>query len=296
MTRVLIAGLIVLLFSGGAAAEEGEGWNLFAKTGLALTQSSFSNNWTGSETGAVAWTWTFLGEAERQMHPRLHWSNALKMDFGQTHQQDKATGDWAEPIKSTDRIRFDTVFRFTLGTWVDPYLAGFLKTQFYDERPGVQNEPINPILVSESGGVARAFLDEKRRKLVTRVGFAFRQLSDAFSPDTTSASGYGRQTTNDGGIEWVTDWRFATEEERTVYLSKLTVFRALFFSESDNVKGTPEEDYWKAADVDWENTLTNKLTDYLSLDFYFQWVYDKQQDKSGQYKQTLGVGLVYQFL
>lgn len=284
----LIAVPVVMLAAGSAFAGETDAWKLFAKTGLALTQSSLSDNWSGSETGSIAWTWTFLGEAERQVHPKALWSNTLNTAFGQMHQYDRTVDRWERAVKSTDKIRFDSVVRFTLGAWVDPYLAGYFKSQFYDERAGYDDEPLNPALFSESGGVARAILEEEGRKLVTRVGIAFRQRRDAYGPE--------KEWSNDGGVEWVTDWRFATEGERTVYLSKLTVYRALYFSESDETEGTPMGEYWESPDVDWENTLTNRLTEYLSLDLYFELVYDKQIDKAGQYKQTLGVGLAYQFL
>jgi hypothetical protein len=284
MLALLFAGTLV----GNASAEENGDWKLFGKTGLGLTQSSFSDNWNGSETGSMAWTWTLLGEAEKQVNPKLLWSNTLNMAFGQTHQHDPAVERWEKPIKSTDKIRFDTVARLTLGGWVDPYAAGFVKTQFYSEMEGMDSEALSPMLVSESVGMARPFVDEERRKLVTRVGFAFHQNRNAFSPDQV--------WTNDGGIEWVTDWKLASSEDKTVYISKLSVYKTVFYSESDAVKGTPMEDDWKAADVDWENTLTNKLTDSISFDFYFQLVYDKQQSKKGQYKQSMGVGVAYQFL
>ena len=295
MKKRIVTAVVMAAISSGAVgaadavAEESEGWNLFAKTGLALSQTSLSDNWSGSETGSIAWTWTFLGEAEKQVHPKALWSNSLNMAFGQTHQYDKPAERWQRPIKSTDKIRFDTMVRITLGGWVDPYVAGYLKSQFYDEMEGSDSKPrLNPAVISESAGLAHAFLEEEGKKLVTRVGFAFHQNRNAFAPD--------EEWTHDGGLEWVTDWRFAGEEEKTVYLSKLSVYKAVLFSESDLVEGTPEEDDWKAPDVDWENTFTNKLTDWLSFDVYFQWVYEKQQSKTGQYKQTLGVGLVYQFL
>jgi len=287
--KIILSAVVIAAMSSGAAAEEPEGWKSFAKTGLALSQTSLSDNWSGSETGSIAWTWTFLGEAEKRVHPKALWSNTLNMAFGQTHQYDTPTERWQKPIKSTDKIRLDTVVRVILGGWVDPYVAGYFKSQFYDEMEGSDNKPrLNPAVISESAGLAHAFLEEEGKNLVTRAGFGLRQNRNAFAS--------GKEWTHDGGLEWVTDWRFAGVEEKTVYLSKLTVYKALFFSESDTVEGTPQEDDWKSPDVDWENTFTNKLTEWLSLDIYFQWVYDKQQSKTGQYKQTLGVGLVYQFL
>ncbi len=49
-------------------------------------------------------------------------------------------------------------------------------------------------------------------------------------------------------------------------------------------------------DVDWQNTLSSKVTEWLSFDLFWQVLYDKQINKTGQYKQTLGVGLTWQLL
>ena len=289
MRRIaLFVALAALSVTGMAVAQENGEWKTSARTGLALSQSSLSDNWSGSETGSVAWTWTFLGEAEKQLSRTALWSNTLNTAFGQTHQYDREVERWERPIKSTDKIRFDSVMRFTLGGLVDPYVGGYFKSQFYGEMEGQDARTLNPALISESAGIAKALLEGEGKNLVTRVGVAFRQNRNVFAA--------GENWTNDGGLEWVTDAKLASEEEKTIYLSKLTVFKAIVFSESDALEGTPMEDYWKSPDIDWENTFSTRLAEWLSFDFYFQLVYDKQQSKKGQYRQNMGVGLVYRFL
>jgi len=70
------------------------------------------------------------------------------------------------------------------------------------------------------------------------------------------------------------------------------VFKAVETSENDPVR----RQYWSSADVDWQNTLTNKVTGWLAFNLYWQILYDKQIDKRGQFKQTLGLGFTWQLI
>ena len=107
-----------------------------------------------------------------------------------------------------------------------------------------------------------------------------------------SAGNIGRKTGTDGGLEWQTDSRYATEKDRFVYKSELRAFKAFFFSDKDN----DPAGNWKRVDVNWKNTLSDKLNKVMSLDLYWEFLYDKQLDKAGQFKETLGVGVSYQLI
>ena len=98
-------------------------------------------------------------------------------------------------------------------------------------------------------------------------------------------------TLTDGGIESVTDVTLSLSE-RLKYTGKLTLFRTLFFSEKDKVAGTDSEDYWKAVDVNWENIFNASLSKILTVDFYTQFLYDREITKKGRLKQTLGIGFI----
>jgi hypothetical protein len=291
-TRIRIAAVLAAATVASAvhAQDTTTVWQVDVKTGLALTQSSFTQNWHGDEVGTVSWLSNVDLLAAKQLHPKMNWNNTLVLAFGQTHQQDTERADWLAPVKSADKIDFDTLLRFTLGEWVDPYLAGTLDTQFFQSVPGVGTRTLNPILVSESAGVARALLDEERRKLLSRAGFAVRQRIDRLA--LNDLGGIETSTTNDGGLEWVTTGRFATAEDRNVLDSELRFFQAVFFSESE----LDLEDTWKTVDVRWQNKLANKLYKWLTLDLYLEFLFDEQQSKAGQFKQTLGVGMTWQLM
>ena len=120
-----------------------------------------------------------------------------------------------------------------------------------------------------------------------------------------------------------------------IYTGRLKVFWPVFFSAKDDLEDfdalaiaadpTREEvaDFWKDPDVDFLNTFSAELTSWLSVNLLVQWVYDKFDNatdidldawddpvtraklisnidgsvrKSGQFKQTLAIGLSYRFL
>lgn len=255
-------------------------WVNRAKLGLSLTQSSFTQNWTGSEVGTVSWL--ALGDfaADNQIHLRLKLTNTLVLAFGQTHQQDAARDAWQVPQTSADKIKYEGVGRFTLGRWLDPFVALNIDTRFF-QKVGGTSKSFNPFTIGESAGLARAFYDTPTRSLVSRVGFAVRQTSDGF------AVAPAKQYTNDGGFEWRTTGRFANTGDKTVFKSTLTVFQAVFFSGSD----LDPANRWKTTDVRWENGLSNKLNKWMSVDLYLEYLFDDQLDRAGQLRQTLGVGL-----
>ncbi|MCP4686097.1 MAG: hypothetical protein GY867_11730, partial [bacterium] len=77
---------------------------------------------------------------------------------------------------------------------------------------------------------------------------------------------------------------------------KLTLFKALFFSEKDAVAGTVAEDYWKAVDVNFENIVNASITKIISVNFYLQLLYDKEVSVKGRLKETLGIGFVFKLV
>ena len=130
MKRVFVIVVVGLILSTQASAEP---WTLSADANLILTQNAYSDNWVGGESGAISWTFNSNWLAERQLNPKIHTKNTLKLLFGQTHNQDVETRDWAKPVKSTDLIDFESVLRFTLGAFVDPYAGFRIETQFLDQ-------------------------------------------------------------------------------------------------------------------------------------------------------------------
>ncbi|MBU1707502.1 DUF3078 domain-containing protein [bacterium] len=295
-TLQIALGVFFLLSAGTTLAElpvPGP-WKIGLETGLGLTQASYSDNWTGGEAGSIIWAWHLHATAERQYSSPWFHGNELKLEFGQSHSQNKDNKQWAKPEKSADKIRFDSILRYTRGWFVDPYVAGTFESQFLDAS-GIEKRYINPIDLTESTGIARVLVDVPDvRKVTSRVGAGFRQhltkKDDPADPTKTLS-----ETTTDGGLEWVTDLTLGAPKKKYSFTSKLTLFQALFYSESENLKGLPNEDYWKTVDMNWDNVLRANVTSLLQVSMAWQLLYDKEISLGGRLKETITVGLAYAF-
>lgn len=285
-TTSLIA-LTILLFASAAFSQEGQpaGWVRSLEAGLLLTQNQYSDNWAGSETGSLTWTFNSLATAKRQLTPKLHVSNTLKLAFGQTHSQDEDSRDWKEPTKSTDLVDFETVLRRKIGMKLDPFVAGRVETQFLDSRDTTQTRSFNPLKFTESMGFSKTIFEDDVREWTTRLGFALHQYRD----------GWGDKSSSDGGVELVSDYTSPLAADNITLTSKLVLFQALMNSEKDDMEGLPNADYWKTLDVTWENIFTARITEYLNVNLYMQLLYDKEVDLAGRFKETLSLGLTYKF-
>lgn len=289
---ILLIALILLANSSMVAA--GEPWSKSIDLGLNLTQNSYSDSWTGGEVGNISWISKADAIFEKQVLPKFNFKNISKLQFGQTHTQNKVTKNWARPTKSTDKIDIENLGRFTLGTYVDPYLAFRIESQFLDASYDPLKRYINPILLTESTGISRMLYDKEKDQILSRLGFSVRQNINKVIVDTVVEI-IETETSSDGGIESVSDIHFVFSDKLN-YIGKLSLFKALYYSRKDDFTGTPAEDYWKAVDVNFESTISASITKYVVVTLYAQLLYDKQIDLRGRFKQTLALGLTYKFL
>ena len=288
---LIVSGLLLLVVS---TVCEGEPWKIDLENNVTLTQNAYSDNWVGGEASALSWVFNSNSIAEKQLHAMIHNKNTLKLSFGQTHNQDVQTKKWAKPVKSTDLIDFETVFRLALDSFVEPFVSGRIESQFLDGSDPEKDRYVNPIKITESVGIAKVFIKNEKQEWTARIGAATRQFINRDALDPLSG---GRETftSNDVGLEFVNDVKTPLAGERITFTSKLTVYEALFYSEEDELKGEPGEDYWKSPDVNWENIFTASITKYLMVNLYVQLLYDKEIDLGGRLKQTLSLGLTYKF-
>ena len=263
-------------------------WKNSLEASLNLTQNAYSNSWTGGEIGNVVWVGNINGIFEKQVSPKFNFRNTTKLQFGETVSQDQTTKDWHHPIKSTDKIEIDNLGRLTLHAFVDPYIDFGILSQFYDATHHPKKIYVNPLLLTESAGVSRTLYSKGKNEAITRLGFSVRQNFDV---DASKAS-LPRRSTNDGGFESVTEAQYALAKTLT-YTAKLTLFKAIYFSDKSKYKGQPEENYWKAVHVNLENTFGASVTKYVQVTLYAQLLYDKLISKKVRFKETLSLGLTF---
>jgi len=154
---------------------------------------------------------------------------------------------------------------------------------------------LSPMKLTESGGVAHQFRKTDTESIVSRFGLALRQIMTKSIIDTDLNT--ESNTVTDGGFESVTDATLMLSE-RIQYVTKLSLYKALFSSESDDaaLMGTEAADYWKSIDVNFENTFSAAISKVLSVSLYTQILYDKEVEKKARFKETLALGFVLRML
>lgn len=287
-TRTLI--LIVVLLA--AISLSAEPWIVKGDLNLNLTQNAYSNNWDGTENGSITWVAGTNMSAEKALSPLFYNINSLKLAFGQTHQQEKNAADeryWAKPVKSTDKIDAEALLKMTMDTWVNPFAAVRMESQYIDLSDPTLTRLVNPMKFTESAGITRNFIDRGNLQLSSRLGMAIREN---LNRDVLMADASGNReniTTIDGGIESVTEFKNVFAPSNISYNSKLQIYQALFNSKSDDYL----HEEWKSPDVNWEHSLSLKVWKAVSLNAYLQLIYEKEQIAELQFKETMGLGFSY---
>jgi len=273
-------------------------WKKSLVVDLTATQTAYSDSWVGGEAGAISWVSNLNGSAEKQLRKWFDLKSTLRLSFGQTMTQTTDSVDqakhWSKPRKSTDLIDWENIGRFTLQKFVDPFAALRLESQFLDASVEAKKRFFTPIKLTESAGITRRFYEHGKDQIFSRLGLALRQIMKNVIVDSTALTTQD-STLTDSGIESVTDVTL-TINKSLRYTGKLTLYKAFFFSGKDKVEGTPYKDDWKAVDVNWENIVTASITKIVTVNFYTQFLYDKEVSRKGRLKETVGIGFILEMI
>jgi len=286
--------LIALLLCAATALNAAEPWKYHLDADLTLTQSYYSDNWEGGEVGNITWVGNISFLASKQFAENWNNRNTVRLKYGMTHSQNSETGDWRHPEKSDDQIDLETIFRYTKWKSVDPYGSVRFESQFQDKSDPAYYIYVNPMRFTESLGIAKELSRTEERHWLVRFGVAARQIVDRNVLDIGTGD-RSTESQHDEGLMFDTDYRIPFAGGKLVYSGKLNVYQALANSESENISGQINADYWKTPDVRWEQNLAVGITGYLAVNLYIDWRYDKDVDLAGRFKQTLGLALVYKF-
>lgn len=286
---ICVLTAVVVAACGAARAEP---WKRSVDASLTLTQGAYSDNWVGGEVATISWMFNSNSLFEKQINAKVNTKSTLKLSFGQQHNKDRDTREWRDPLKVNDLIDFETILRFTLGGFVDPYASGRVESQFLDASDLENERIVNPLRLTESAGIAKVLLKEERREWSVRLGGAFRQLVDRDRRDP-EADLLETKWTNDGGVQFVSDFVTTVGDTTRTFSSKLYLYKAFFSSAADDLAGLANENHWRAPDANWENILSASVTKHIVFVLYLQILYDKEVDLAGRFKETLGLGFTY---
>lgn len=299
LRQALLLTLVVSLVPALGSAQDDTandtltGWQTNVIFDLTATQVSYSDSWTGGEAGSFSWVSNLNADTEKKLADWVDLRSVLRLSFGQTLIQNDSN-QWQKPQKATDLIDWETVASYDIHWAAEPYTAFRLESQFVDASVSDKKRYFSPMTLTESAGLTKNFYKKDEDFFKSRIGGAVRQTITSVITDMEELT-TERETTTDFGFESVTDAQL-TLSDKVLYIGKLTLYKAVSFSESDELEGTVREDYWKAVDVDWENTVKAEISRIVTVSFYTQFLYDKQISKKGRLKQTLGIGVTYKLM
>jgi hypothetical protein len=279
MTKVQTVLLVLVGLSALALAQEGDkkeepqyGWQKSIMGNLGFTQNAF-DNWT--QGGENSWSWQLDISAKFiKKEVNYEWANSGKLSYG------NAKIGKEDPRKAADEISLESVYSYILNRSVNPYVSVTAKTQFtngydYTSVPKIEiSNFMDPGYFTEAIGFRYAL----STIVQTRLGAAAKQtVTDKYAERYAK----GDKFRTEYGAESVTDLNVKLGQN-LIYTSKLELFSN--FNRFDEV------------DVNWDNLFTVKATKYINVTWNIRLYYDKDMSLKRQLKETLSIGLSYNFL
>ncbi|MBI5215152.1 MAG: DUF3078 domain-containing protein [Ignavibacteriae bacterium] len=253
-------------------------WKHSLVSGLNLTQVALTD-WAQGGENALAWTIVIDGKSSRE-GDEIVWANTYKLAFGQTRLGSQGIR------KTEDKIDFESIVTYKLGTFINPYGATTVKSQFapgyiYDNMgsDSLVSQFFDPGYLTQSFGVGYQPITE----LKTRFGVALREIITSnynqYSDDPTTTTEI-EKTRIEGGLELVTDisWQL---EENLLFTSKIEFFSPLKSFDETVLRA--------------DNSITAKVSKYISANLNLQLLNDKKVSPRTQFKETIALGLSYTF-
>ncbi len=254
------------------------GWQNEVIAGMTLTQTQF-DNWTAGGENSLAWQFN-LNYKFVNDQASSNWATSGQLVYGTLKQNETAAR------KSVDEIKFESVYKYKLGFFVNPYAALNAETQMaagYDYGTDTVTQIsayMDPGYFRESFGVGY----QHEELVKTRLGLSFKQTrtTDYPVPFADDPSTPEIETTrSEVGLESVTDmnWPLAENSQLSFKLELFTAF-----------------DGFDAMDVSWDNLLSTKIGKVLSINFNLKLLYDEDLSAKRQLNQSLAFGLTYTLL
>jgi hypothetical protein len=276
---VLTASLSTVSFAQQDTAKTPKwGWKHSGVGTLTLTQVAFTD-WSQGGDNALSWALGLEGKSILE-EERTNWTNSYKFGFGQARLGDQSIR------KTDDRIDLETMLTWKVWEVVNPYGAATLKTQFargykYETNGNSRavSQFFDPAYLTQSAGMVYQPFAE----LKTRFGAGVREiLTSQFTDYANDPETQDEEKTRiDGGLESVTELNVKLAENITLS-SKLEMFSP--FKRMDEVV------------VRNDNTVSAKVSKYLTVMLNVQLVNEKSVSPRTQYKEVLAFGFSYTFL
>jgi len=279
MKKIFLSGISMLLMVSVLYAQTEEeptyGWQKQTVLNLNFTNTSF-DNW--EKGGEDTWSWMLdipINFTNVQEHFR--WANTGKISFGRTK-------IGTEPSrKASDVIRLESVYTHNFGTFINPFVSFKWQTQFttgynYKEDPPKPiSDFMDPGYFIQSAGIGYSPMDN----LQIRFGLAVKE---------TFTKEYPVPYTDDPETEEVEKQKIEVGANNATDFS-IHLLDNLLLTSSLNLFTNFES--FDQIDVEWDNTFTAKISEFLQVTLDFQMLYDSDISYRRQLKQSLAVGFSY---
>lgn len=272
-----------------------ENWQYSIDSDLTIALNTFSSNWKSKDAGSLVWVSKMNAIAKKHLFDKAVSETTLKLIYGQTKLQDKTTKRWSSPEKSSDDIQMQSILRFDIGKFIDPFISASINSQFVDNRKDQYKCYFNPVEFTESFGFARDLIKNGNLVWTSRFGCAVRQSVDRDYPQSGDSAGqiiYVLDIIKDGGSELVSEFKYNRPSLFSI-VNKLRIYTAFISTESVKMA---ENDYWRYPDITFETSISLFLTRNLIMSYYYNLIFDREFDKEPRSRQTLGAGFKFGFV
>ena len=317
LLSVLLSGTLVFAqeAADSSAKKKNENWKLGGAASLNFSQVSF-RNWAGGGEPSISGN-MFFNAFANYAKDKTTWDNTLDLGYGMMRQGSKKTQVLF--YKTDDKIDFASKYgRYAFKYWYYSALVGF-KTQFADGYKSITDSTrisswMSPAYLNIALGMDFKPTFEKHPNVTFSLFIAPLSGRMTFVLDSalSTAGAYGVEaaTFDDNGVMLTPGKKFRPEFGGYVkaqfkidfwkvftYNSKLDLF-SNYITKAQNV------------DMNWENLLTIKLSNWFSANLSITLAYDDDIDvpvdrdgdgvyeglgKRLQFKELLGFGFTYKF-
>ena len=256
-------------------------WSIQGKNTLMLNQAAFSN-WIGGGDNNVGWIagmdYNFTYEKDKDL-----WENIVILGYGQNNTKGLGTR------KTQDVINLSTNYgRKIADSWYASVGASFL-SQFdkgYDFDSNNVGTKISNFMAPGYVNVGAGFTYRPNDNLTVTLRPANARWTFVLDKDLQTAGNYGLK--NDGDSSLFQFGFLGTAEYRLKIMENIELLnRASVFS---NYLDHPER-----LVLSYGGVLNMKINKYISSVVTLDLLYDHNQIRRTQLKQTLGLGLAYNF-
>lgn len=280
MKTILLSMMIVLIsFTSFAQESTGEKkdtlWTPKGVVGINLSQVAFSN-WQQGGQNSLSFTFFSLFGLDYIGDP-WKWRNSLKFAYGRTKFGDE------EYRTNDNEIFFESTLIYHVGWAVSPYAGVTARTAVskgynYDSIPAFQIvDFMDPFYLTEAIGMVYDQIPNFSTRLGVGMKQTFTDKFTSYSDDVETLSEI-EKFKNETGIESVTEYKWDFFENMSYY----TYLR--LFGTFDDLS------VW---DVRWDNIISAKVNEYVSVTFNVLLLYDEDESIQRQLKEALQLGISY---